>query len=41
MTTNLKAVPKDLKDETSGYRWVFNLEGIADMYKSYEDTNLW
>lgn len=41
MTTNLKAVPKVLEGKTSGYQWVFNLEGIADMYKSYEDTNLW
>ena len=40
MTTNLKAVPKVLEGET-GYQWVFNLEGIADMYKSYEETNLW
>lgn len=41
MTTNLKAVPKVLEGEISGYQWVFNLEGIADMYRSYEDTNLW
>lgn len=38
MTTNLKAITKG---EGSGYKWVFDLEGIADMYKSYEDTNLW
>ncbi|GAQ82053.1 hypothetical protein KFL_000990020 [Klebsormidium nitens] len=34
MTTNLK------KTE-NGYGWVFNLAGISDMYRSYEDTYLW
>lgn len=38
MTTNLKAAKAEGR---SGYEWVFDLEGIADMYKSYEDTNLW
>jgi hypothetical protein len=34
MTTNLK------KTE-GGYGWVFDLAGISDMYRSYEDTYLW
>uniref|UniRef100_A0A1D1XFC7 Putative esterase/lipase HI_0193 n=1 Tax=Anthurium amnicola TaxID=1678845 RepID=A0A1D1XFC7_9ARAE len=24
-----------------GFSWVFDLNGIADMYRSYEETNLW
>ncbi|KAG8661068.1 protein ABHD11 isoform X3 [Manihot esculenta] len=24
-----------------GFSWVFDLDGIAEMYKSYEETNLW
>lgn len=27
--------------DSSSFSWVFDLEGIADMYKSYEETNLW
>ncbi|KAK3229902.1 hypothetical protein Dsin_001783 [Dipteronia sinensis] len=26
---------------SSGFSWVFDLEGIAEMYQSYEETNLW
>ncbi|KAK4413428.1 protein ABHD11 [Sesamum alatum] len=26
---------------SSNFSWVFNLEGIAEMYQSYEETNLW
>lgn len=26
---------------SAGFSWVFNLEGIAEMYQSYEETNLW
>ncbi|XP_010542767.1 PREDICTED: protein ABHD11 [Tarenaya hassleriana] len=26
---------------SSSYSWVFNLDGIAELYQSYEDTNLW
>lgn len=25
----------------SGFSWVFDLKGIAELYQSYEDTNLW
>ncbi|KAF3447409.1 hypothetical protein FNV43_RR12595 [Rhamnella rubrinervis] len=25
----------------SSFSWVFDLKGIAEMYRSYEDTNLW
>jgi hypothetical protein len=41
MTTNLKATTAEVHGDSSGYKWVFDLEGIAHMYKSYEDTNLW
>ncbi|KAI9200741.1 hypothetical protein LWI28_012585 [Acer negundo] len=26
---------------SSGFSWAFDLEGIAEMYQSYEETNLW
>ncbi|CAN6475623.1 unnamed protein product [Victoria cruziana] len=26
---------------SSGFAWIFDLEGIAEMYESYEKTNLW
>ncbi|PIA44221.1 hypothetical protein AQUCO_01700077v1 [Aquilegia coerulea] len=26
---------------SSSFSWVFDLKGIAEMYKSYEETNLW
>ncbi|KAL1355673.1 hypothetical protein HN51_007676 [Arachis hypogaea] len=26
---------------SSGFSWVFDLRGIAEMYQSYEETNLW
>lgn len=26
---------------SSGYYWTFDLDGIAQMYQSYEETNLW
>jgi pimeloyl-ACP methyl ester carboxylesterase len=41
MTTNLKATTGEGHGGSPGFKWVFDLEGIADMYKSYEDTNLW
>ncbi|KAF4373178.1 hypothetical protein F8388_019360 [Cannabis sativa] len=25
----------------SGFSWIFDLKGIAEMYQSYEETNLW
>ncbi|KAH9566969.1 hypothetical protein CY35_03G004500 [Sphagnum magellanicum] len=41
MTTNLKATESPDGSRKLGYSWVFNLEGIADLYHSYEETNLW
>ncbi|KIY92423.1 hypothetical protein MNEG_15540 [Monoraphidium neglectum] len=35
MTTNLRPA------EGGGLTWSFDLDGIADMYASYEDTDLW
>ncbi|GKV09251.1 hypothetical protein SLEP1_g20777 [Rubroshorea leprosula] len=26
---------------SSSFSWVFDLDGIAEMYRSYEETNLW
>ncbi|XP_002983041.2 protein ABHD11 [Selaginella moellendorffii] len=36
MTTNLKPAR-----DSSDLFWTFDLNGISDMYRSYEDTNLW
>lgn len=41
MTTNLKPVEDVNGSKNPGLSWVFNLDGIASMYQSYEDTNLW
>ena len=38
MTTNLKPAKDGKKGELD---WVFDLDGIKDMYSSYEQTNLW
>lgn len=38
MMINLKVVKVE---GCLGYEWVFDLEGIVDMYKFYEDINLW
>ncbi|CAL6276902.1 unnamed protein product [Bathycoccus prasinos] len=38
MTTNLKPAKDGNKGELD---WVFDLDGIKDMYSSYEATNLW
>ncbi|KAL5713249.1 hypothetical protein ACHQM5_015344 [Ranunculus cassubicifolius] len=35
VVTNLR------QSSSSSFSWIFDLNGIADMYKSYEDTNLW
>ncbi|KAI3960415.1 hypothetical protein MKW98_017139 [Papaver atlanticum] len=37
VVTNLR--PTD--SSSSSFSWVFDLKGIAEMYKSYEETNLW
>lgn len=40
VVTNLRpARPSSLTP--SSFSWVFDLEGIAEMYQSYEETNLW
>jgi hypothetical protein len=33
--------PLSPQDRSQGYVWSFNLEGIAEMYRSYEATDLW
>ena len=38
MTTNLKPAPGATNGELT---WTFDLEGIVDMYRSYEATDLW
>lgn len=38
VATNLR---RSGSPDSSSFSWVFDLEGIADMYKSYEETNLW
>ncbi|XP_076902683.1 abhydrolase domain-containing protein C22H12.03-like isoform X1 [Bidens hawaiensis] len=39
VVTNLR--PTNTSNSSSGFSWIFNLNGIAEMYQSYEDTNLW
>lgn len=40
VVTNLRR--SDSRDSSSSsFSWTFDLKGINDMYKSYEDTNLW
>ncbi|KAL7595405.1 hypothetical protein Lser_V15G28748 [Lactuca serriola] len=40
VVTNLrKTNPSD--SSSSAYSWTFDLDGIAQMYQSYEETNLW
>ncbi|KAI3824447.1 hypothetical protein L1987_05907 [Smallanthus sonchifolius] len=36
VVTNLRQT-----NSSSGFSWIFNLDGITEMYQSYEDTNLW
>lgn len=40
VTTNLRPVDSH-STGTRKFSWIFDLEGIAEMYTSYEDTNLW
>ncbi|URE10612.1 alpha/beta hydrolase fold [Musa troglodytarum] len=40
VATNLRPVSQP-GSTSSGFSWNFDLKGIADMYKSYEETNLW
>lgn len=39
VVTNLQ--PIRTGNPSSGFSWVFDLAGISEMYKSYEETNLW
>ncbi|MFS7983676.1 putative palmitoyl-CoA hydrolase [Helianthus anomalus] len=39
VVTNLRQTNRS--NSSSGFSWMFNLDGIAEMYQSYEDTNLW
>ncbi|XP_022152449.1 protein ABHD11 [Momordica charantia] len=40
VVTNLRPIgPRG--SPSSGFSWVFDLKGIAEMYQSYEETNLW
>ncbi|KAK9110002.1 hypothetical protein Sjap_018062 [Stephania japonica] len=40
VVTNLSQ-PDCRGSKSVNFSWVFNLEGVAEMYKSYEETNLW
>lgn len=39
VVTNLRQTSSP--SSSSGFTWVFDLNGIAEMYQSYEETNLW
>ncbi|KAF8025475.1 hypothetical protein BT93_F2346 [Corymbia citriodora subsp. variegata] len=39
VVTNLR--PTESSDSPTSFSWVFDLEGIAEMYQSYEEKNLW
>ncbi|XP_038886786.1 protein ABHD11 [Benincasa hispida] len=40
VVTNLRPIgPRG--SSSSGFSWAFDLKGIAEMYQSYEETNLW
>ncbi|MED6152802.1 hypothetical protein PIB30_095444 [Stylosanthes scabra] len=40
VVTNLRPT-SSFGSRSSGFSWVFDLRGIAEMYQSYEETNLW
>ena len=40
VVTNLRPT-NSFGSRSSGFSWVFDLRGIAEMYQSYEETNLW
>ncbi|PSS19386.1 Esterase [Actinidia chinensis var. chinensis] len=40
VVTNLRQSSRSASSATS-FSWVFDLDGIAQMYQSYEETNLW
>nr|XP_043616140.1 abhydrolase domain-containing protein C22H12.03 isoform X2 [Erigeron canadensis] len=39
VVTNLRQI--NPSESSSGFSWIFDLDGISEMYQSYEDTNLW
>ncbi|XP_024962539.1 protein ABHD11 isoform X2 [Cynara cardunculus var. scolymus] len=39
VVTNLRQT--NPSDSSPGFSWTFDLDGIAEMYQSYEETNLW
>ncbi|KQK10944.1 hypothetical protein BRADI_2g57190v3 [Brachypodium distachyon] len=41
VATNLRRSSPLGPRSSSSYSWIFDLNGISEMYKSYEDTNLW
>ncbi|XP_039121179.1 protein ABHD11-like [Dioscorea cayenensis subsp. rotundata] len=40
VVTNLRPVSSQASPTTE-FSWIFDLEGISEMFKSYEETNLW
>ncbi|KAL0555780.1 hypothetical protein IC582_004277 [Cucumis melo] len=40
VVTNLRPIGPH-SSSSSGFSWAFDLKGIAEMYHSYEETNLW
>jgi len=41
VVTNLRPTSPPGSFSSSSFSWVFDLKGIAEMYQSYEETNLW
>ncbi|KAK2967704.1 hypothetical protein RJ640_027744 [Escallonia rubra] len=41
VATNLRPKSPPGSSSSSSFSWVFDLDGIAEMYQSYEETNLW
>ncbi|KAG2593433.1 abhydrolase domain-containing protein C22H12.03-like isoform X3 [Panicum virgatum] len=41
VATNLRRSSPLGQQPSSSFSWTFDLNGISEMYKSYEDTNLW
>ncbi|NP_001167743.1 uncharacterized protein LOC100381431 [Zea mays] len=41
VATNLRRTSPLGQRPSSSFSWTFDLNGISEMYKSYEDTNLW
>ncbi|PIN22339.1 putative alpha/beta hydrolase [Handroanthus impetiginosus] len=41
VVTNLRQSGVVNGASSSSFSWVFNLNGVSDMYQSYEETNLW